>query len=161
FHLDPERFVVTNSLTKAYGLSGIRCGWVLAAPELVEHMWHLHDIHSGTPVFPGEQLSAIAFEKLTQIAQEQKSRLDANRSLLRRFLDSRDDLDCFWPDHGTVVLPRLKKGSVDELCDLLRKDFEVTVVPGRFFECPDRFRIGVGGMTEDVKAALVALGRGL
>ena len=29
FHIDPERFIVTNSLTKAYGLSGLRCGWVL------------------------------------------------------------------------------------------------------------------------------------
>ena len=30
FHIDPERFIVTNSLTKAYGLSGLRCGWILA-----------------------------------------------------------------------------------------------------------------------------------
>ncbi|HET7871181.1 MAG TPA: pyridoxal phosphate-dependent aminotransferase, partial [Terriglobales bacterium] len=34
FHVDPARFVVTNSLTKAYGLSGLRCGWVLAPAEI-------------------------------------------------------------------------------------------------------------------------------
>src|SRR5262249_50080832 len=38
FHLG-EHFLVTSSLTKAYGLSGLRCGWILAAPELCERMW--------------------------------------------------------------------------------------------------------------------------
>src|SRR5262245_52077332 len=42
FHLG-ERFIVTSSLSKAYGLSGLRCGWIVAAPELVERMWHHYD----------------------------------------------------------------------------------------------------------------------
>ena len=52
-------------------------------------------------------------------------------------------------------------GSVDALCELLRRDFETTVVPGRFFEMPDRFRIGVGITTESVRDALRQLGMGL
>ena len=41
FHIDPERFIVTNSLTKAYGLSGLRCGWVLASAGT----YHAHVPH--------------------------------------------------------------------------------------------------------------------
>src|SRR5262249_31581108 len=48
FPTDPERVLVTSSLTKAYGLSGLRCGWILAPKELAERMWRLHDIHCGT-----------------------------------------------------------------------------------------------------------------
>ena len=44
---------------------------------------------------------------------------------------------------------------------MLRNDFDTSVVPGRFFELPDRFRIGIGTSTESVQAALEQLGRGL
>lgn len=161
FHLDPERFLITNSLTKAYGLSGLRCGWVLAPPEVAQRIWHINDVHGSTFTHPGELLSVIAFEKLPQIAGRMKSLLDANRTLLQEFLSSRDDLGYFWPEHGTIVFPRLRQGNVAELCDLLRSRFETSVVPGRFFGCPDRFRIGVGMPTADVKAGLNQLAKGL
>jgi aspartate/methionine/tyrosine aminotransferase len=161
FHLDPERFIITNSLTKAYGLSGLRCGWVLASPELAARMWRIHDVHSATYSYPAELLSVLAFERLPRISLRMKTMLDDNRRLLRQFLEERSDLDYFWPAYGTVVFPRLKTGSVDTLCDLLYTEFETAVVPGRFFECPDRFRIGMGTDTESVSAALRQLGRGL
>ena len=87
--------------------------------------------------------------------------LDTNRALLRDFLRSRDDLDYFWPEYGTVVFPKLKSGSVNELCELLRIEFETTVVPGHFFECPDHFRMGVGMATETVSASLQQLALGM
>jgi aspartate/methionine/tyrosine aminotransferase len=161
FHLDPERFLITNSLTKAYGLSGLRCGWVLAPPEIAQRIWHINDVHGSTFTHPGELLSVIAFDKLTQISARMKSLLDTNRNFLREFLSSRDDLDYYWPEYGTIVFPRLKQGNVKALCDLLRNQFETSVVPGSFFGMPNHFRIGVGSPTEDVRAALQALGKGL
>ena len=85
FHIDPERFIVTNSLTKAYGLSGLRCGWVLAPPDLARRMFRINDLHGATFAHPAELLSVIAFEKLPQIAAQMKSMLDANRAALARF----------------------------------------------------------------------------
>ena len=61
FHLGPN-FVVTSSLTKAYGLSGIRCGWILAQPDLVQRMWQIVDFTYGSPVHPAELLAVIALE---------------------------------------------------------------------------------------------------
>jgi aspartate/methionine/tyrosine aminotransferase len=161
FHIDPERFIVTNSLTKAYGLSGLRCGWVLAAPELARRMFRINDLHGATFAHPAELLSVIALEKLTQIAAHMKSILDANRKLLQDFLSSRDDLDYFWPEYGTIAFPRLKSGSVEDLCRLLREEFETSIVPGHFFEDPERFRLGVGTQTESVTEALQQFSRGL
>jgi aspartate/methionine/tyrosine aminotransferase len=161
FHIDPERFIVTNSLTKAYGLSGLRCGWVLAAPDLARRMFRINDLHGATFAHPAELLSVVAFEKLPQIASHMKRMLEENRGLLREFLVGRDDLDYFWPEYGTVVFPRLKSGDVESFCNILRHDFETTVVPGSFFESPDRLRIGVGTPTESVRESLQQLGRGL
>jgi aspartate/methionine/tyrosine aminotransferase len=161
FHIDPERFIVTDSLTKAYGLSGLRCGWVVAPSQLAERMWRIHDIHAGTNVYPVELMSVSAFLRLDQISALAKSRLDTNRSMLRESLSRHDDLEYFWPAYGTVVFPRLKAGSVDELCKFLRTEFDTTVVPGRFFESPERFRIGVGGDSELVRESLHRLQLGL
>src|SRR4029077_18135846 len=161
FHIDPERFIVTNSLTKAYGLSGLRCGWVLAPPDLARRMFRINDLHGATFAHPAELLSVIAFEKLAQISAHMKSILDANRKLLHDFLRSRNELDYFWPEHGAIVFPRLKSGSVDVLGKLLREEFETSIVPGNFFESSGRFRIGVGIETNCVQEALQQFSRGL
>lgn len=161
FHVDSERFIVTSSLTKAYGLSGLRCGWVLAPPEMTQRMWSLHDIHSGTYPFIAEALSVIALEKLPQIAAKMKAILDENRQLLQDFLKQQEALEYFWPAYGTVVFPRLKQGNVDEFCNVLRREFDASVVPGKFFEMSGHFRVGVGMPTEQVRAALEQLGAAL
>lgn len=143
FHLGPQ-FVTTSSLTKAYGLSGLRCGWVLAEPELARRIWRLNDLFGNIPAHPAERLSVVALAKLDQIASRARSLLEKNRAALKRFLDSRDDIEAVRPNAGTTVAPRLKRGSVEELCALLREKYETSVVPGRFFEMSEHFRIGLG-----------------
>jgi len=108
-----------------------------------------------------ELLSIIALQKLDQIAAKQKAVLDENRRLLREFLESQDQLEYFWPEYGTVVCPRLKKGNAEEFCTRLRREYDLSVVPGSFFESPDRIRIGVGTPTESVRSALAKLAKAL
>lgn len=160
FHLGSQ-FIITNSLTKGYGLSGLRCGWVLAEPELAERMWRLNDLYGATPVHPGELLSVIALDNLDKVAARAKAIVDANRAQLYSFLDARRDLECVRPRFGTVAFPRLRRGSVDELCTLLREKYETSVVPGSFFGMAQHFRIGLGGDTQMTAAGLERLGRAL
>ncbi|MEO8726592.1 MAG: pyridoxal phosphate-dependent aminotransferase, partial [Acidobacteriaceae bacterium] len=161
FHLDPELFVSTNSLTKAYGLGGLRCGWVLASSDLAQRMWRINDLHGSTPAHPGELISVAAFHQLNEIADKQHQLLDTNHALLKAFLDSRNDLDYYWPDFGAIVAPRLKHGDVNDFCDLFRTRFDGTVVPGHFFEMPRHFRIGIGLPTGQIAPALDQLARAL
>src|SRR5258708_31309820 len=67
FHIDPERFVITNSLTKAYGLSGLRCGWVLAPRHIAERIWNINDIHGSTYAPVVETLMAGPLAHVPQI----------------------------------------------------------------------------------------------
>jgi aspartate/methionine/tyrosine aminotransferase len=156
-----DQFIVTSSLTKVYGLSGLRCGWILAEPSLVEKMWQLNDKFGNIPAHMAELASIIALGELPRIAENVRARLDRNRIALWKFLDSREDLEVFKPPFGTIVFPRLKRGSVDRMCDLLRTKYETTVVPGRFFDMPDHFRIGIGGDLEPLEEGLRRLGLAL
>ncbi len=160
FHLGND-FVTTSSLTKAYGLSGLRCGWVLAEAELAERMWRLNDLFGNIPAHPAERLSVIALKNIDRISARARALLEKNRGLLNQFLDSRDDLDAFRPGIGTVVFPRLKRGSVDELCTLLRDKYETSVVPGKFFEMRDHIRIGIGCDSQMLEGGLERLGAAL
>jgi len=161
FHLDPRTFVVTNSLTKAYGLSGIRCGWVLADAELAEQMWHLADVYYGIPAHPAEQLGAIALDNLETVAARAKGILVKNRSVLREFLSSRQDIEYVPNEHATTVFPRLKKGTVEQLDRILREKYETSFVPGRYFSQPGHMRIGIGGEPEMTAEGLRRLAKAL
>jgi aspartate/methionine/tyrosine aminotransferase len=156
FHLGKE-FVVTSSLTKAYGLSGLRCGWIFAEPTLAKKMWLLNDLFASTPVHAGERLSVVAFQQLSEIGANVRALLDRNRALMNQFLDTREDLDVVRSEFGTVMFPRVHWESSEMLCRLLREKYETSVVPGRFFEMPAHFRIGICGPTDVLEAGLVRL----
>ena len=160
FHLGNE-FVVTSSLTKTFGLSGLRCGWIFAEPELATRMWLLNDLYAATPVHIGERLSVLAFQQLQELGERARAVLDRNRQLLNDFLDSREDLEVVRPDFGTILFPRWRGGNADSLCALLRERYETTVVPGRFFEMPEHFRIGITSPTEMVAEGLDRLAKAL
>lgn len=147
-------FIVTSSLTKAYGLSGLRCGWILAPPELAHRMWRLNDLFAASAVHAAERMSVVAFEQLEKFRARSRTLLKVNRALLDQFLDSRNDLECVRPPAGTVAFPRLKHGNAEAFCERLREKFETTVVPGKFFEMPQHFRFGIGGETENLRGGL-------
>ena len=160
FHLG-EEFVVTSSLTKAFGLSGLRCGWILAQPELAKRMWLLNDLFAATPVHAGERLSVVAMQQLEAIAARAKQLLDRNRHTLNEFLDTREDLEVVRPEFGTVMFPRVRHGTSERLCQLLREKYETSVVPGVFFEMPAHFRIGIAGNADLLSEGLKRLGLAL
>jgi aspartate/methionine/tyrosine aminotransferase len=60
-----------------------------------------------------------------------------------------------------VMFPRVRHGSSEELCRLLREKYETSVVPGRFFEMPAHFRIGMAGDTATLEEGLDRLGKAL
>jgi aspartate/methionine/tyrosine aminotransferase len=154
-------FIVTSSLTKVYGLSGLRCGWVLASPDIVKRIWQLNDLFAASPVHSAERMSVMAIDHLDLFRQRAQKLLTANRALLASFLDSRPDLKCFSPPAGSVVFPKLLHGDPQSFFRLLREKYETTVVPGEFFEMPRHFRLGISGETEILHGGLERLSAAL
>lgn len=156
-HLGPE-FVTTNSLTKVYGLSGLRCGWIFAEPLLAERMWRLNDLFGVNQAHPAERLACIAFEHIEEVIGGNPSMLARNRALFNDFVRSCNDITCLPAEHGITAFPRWTDGDTQRLDDLLRERYDTAVVPGRWFEMPEHFRIGFGIPAEDFAEGLSRLG---
>jgi aspartate/methionine/tyrosine aminotransferase len=160
YHLGPQ-FVATGSLTKAYGLSGLRCGWIVAHPRLAESMNRLDDLYGVIPPHAIERLSVIAVKHLDTIAARAKHLMETNRKVFYEFLDRRTDLQSARQKFGTVLFPRLLRGNVDALWTVLLEKYDTKIVPGRFFGAPDHFRIGIGCESETLVEGLNRLGAAL
>jgi aspartate/methionine/tyrosine aminotransferase len=152
-HLGPD-FVCTNSLTKVYGLSGLRCGWILAEAELAERMWRLNDLLGVNQAHPAERLACIAFERIDEVIGDTPAMLARNRALFNDFVRARSDLDCIPAEHGIVAFPRWAGGETERLDALLRERYDAAVVPGRWFEMPENFRVGFGIAADHFEEAL-------
>ena len=159
-HLGPE-FVITNSLTKVYGLSGLRCGWILAEPQLAERMWRLNDLFGVNQAHPAERLACVAFDHIDEIVGDNPAMLERNRSLFNAFIAGREDVDGAPAEHGITAFPRWAGGDTQRLDDHLREHYDAAVVPGRWFETPDHFRVGFGLLPDEFEEALARLASGL
>ncbi|HEU5179652.1 MAG TPA: pyridoxal phosphate-dependent aminotransferase [Candidatus Polarisedimenticolia bacterium] len=150
-----EAFVATNSLTKSYGLSGLRCGWILASPTRAEKMRRLHDLMAATGPMPTEAMGCLAFARLPALAARSRSILEPNRRRIGEFMAEHDDLlEAVVPPRSMTVFPRLKGSRVGEdLLERLRAR-ATSIVPGRFFEEPRHFRIGFGIRPADLEEGL-------
>lgn len=157
-----NQFITTSSLTKSYGLSGLRCGWVLCAPELAEKMRRLNDLFGAVGSMPSDALAVAAFRHLALLEARTRSLLEPNQKLVREFLQAHaEELECVVPAASMIVFPRLKKHADSEpLHDHLRQ-FETSIVPGKFFEEPQHFRLGFAVQPVDVAAGLKNLATAL
>jgi aspartate/methionine/tyrosine aminotransferase len=148
-------FIVTSSLTKVFGLSGLRCGWVLASPALARRMWLLNDLFGAVAAHPAEDVQ-MAFDHLEHfrdraVAPAATARPDA--------FSIPPELECFRPPAGTVVFLK-PLTEIRDLLNLLREKYETTVVPGTFFAAA-AFPDWIGGDTAILKAGLERLSAAL
>ncbi len=161
FHLGP-RFLATSSLTKSYGLSGLRCGWILCAPDLARRLRRTKDLMEAVDSVPSETLAAAAFRQLPRLTERSRGLMEPNLAQIRAFLAEHEEwLDYVLPRRAMKVFPRLKKEEDSEpLHDWLRSR-ETSIVPGRFFDSPRHFRLGFAVEPEDVAQGLRHLSEGL
>lgn len=159
-----REFLVTSSLTKVYGLSGLRSGWILAPKAIARRIWRLKDLFYGSSPHPTERLSVLAFSRLQEIGRESRELIGRNRRITDEFFMRHSELRVIPKSFGTVLFPKLQDGSVKELCEVLREHYQTTVVPGRYFGMPRHFRIGIGCESATLREGLrrldLALGDG-
>lgn len=152
--------VVTSSLTKVYGLGGLRAGWMLGPPDLLHRASRIVDllhVNDPAPVLPFIEAAWEMAHDLRVSGQECAS---AGMELVRSWMASRSDLEWVEPDGGLCAFPRLKSGvSGSALLERAKRDEGLFFVPGRFFEDDRHFRLGVGNGPEIVRHGLPALGR--
>lgn len=156
-----DRLISSCSLTKAYGLDGLRAGWIVASEELISRLRAINDLYGIIMPHPTERLAARALDRIEVIGAWSREFVDANRAAALRFVASEPELSWVEPRHGSVGFVRLQGGEVDRLVGLLEERFDATAPPGRFFGASDHFRLAFGMSREDLDAGFEILRRAL
>ena len=143
-----DRVVVTSGLSKAYGLPGLRIGWIAGPPAFVAAAWARHDYTTIAPGALSDMLArrALAPTHRARILARTRRILDENYPVIERWLDARGSLVTYAPpDAGAIVYVRYQRPvNSTELVTRLRVEKSVLIVPGDHFGMDGYLRIGFG-----------------
>src|SRR6185295_1299374 len=99
--------IVPSSLTKSFGLAGLRCGWAVAPAALVTRMHRVRDLVDVIGSVPSERLSAFAFSQMPVLKTRTRALLTANLTLARRFVTGHPQLSLAEKPRANVMFPKL------------------------------------------------------
>jgi aspartate/methionine/tyrosine aminotransferase len=160
-----DRLICVSGLSKAYGLPGLRIGWLVAPPELVAAAWARHDYTTIGPSGATDHLAALALEPAVRERLLARTRgiLRENYPVLEAWL--REFGDTFsWvpPGAGAICFARYRPAvSGVDLVERVRAAENVLLVPGEHFGMPGYLRFGYGNESGELRHALAAAGAGL
>lgn len=154
-----EGAVVTGSLTKFHGLGGLKIGWIVADEVFLERV---NEVFAYLPVRsgPSEALARRALANADVIAERTREHLRANHDLLRSFVADRDDVSGRVFEDAPFAFLAHESADGDAVVDAAWER-DLLVVPGRFFEDDERFRVSLGGDPGEMAEALAVLGETL
>jgi aspartate/methionine/tyrosine aminotransferase len=154
------RVVVTSGLSKAYGLPGLRIGWAVGPPPLVEALWGVHDYTTIAPGALNDRLARMALERRERLLARTRGIVRSNYAIVRRWLEQRPDaLSHVPPEAGAIVFVRYNHAiNSSTLVERLRDEQSVLVVPGDHFEMDGYLRLGFGSHPALLTGALERIG---
>jgi len=153
-----ERVLITSGLSKAYGLPGLRVGWIVGPAATIASLWSYRDYTTIAPAALSDALARYALEPATRarILGRTRAILNRNFPVIADWLDAQHDLFTYAaPDAGAIVFVRYRHpiGST-EFVSQLRIDKGVLVVPGDHFGMDHYLRLGFGEQPDYLRAGL-------
>jgi len=150
------RVVCVNSLSKAYGLCGLRVGWVVAPQPLAEEVWRRHEYAVISTSLPSVFLGERALAKRDALFARQRELVRDGAELYARWLDEHADLIAAHRSPATALsFPRIAAELPSEqVADALRTRGSVLVIPGAMMGSERHVRLSVGFEPEFLGPAL-------
>lgn len=156
-----ERAIVTSGLSKAYGLPGLRIGWIVGPRDLMASLWSYHDYTTIAPGALSDHLArhALQPDRRQQLIRRARGIIRANYPVVRDWLDAHGEMfDHVPPEAGAIVYVRYHHGiNSTELVTRLRVEKSVLIVPGDHFHMDGYLRIGFGSETTYLRDGLERL----
>jgi hypothetical protein len=153
-----DRVLVTNSLSKAYGLPGLRLGWIVGPADVVSELWGRTDYTTISPATLSDALATIALEPATRarILERTRGIIRANLELLRTWMDEQEGRFRYrLPDAGAICYMRYDADTNStDFAERLRTRKSVLVVPGDHFGMDAYLRIGFGNPEDELREGL-------
>jgi aspartate/methionine/tyrosine aminotransferase len=155
-----ERALVTSGLSKAYGLPGLRIGWVVGPPQVMDALWGVHDYTTIAPGALSDRLARMALARRHRLLARTRGIVRSNYALVRGWLDQRPQaLSHVPPEAGASVFLRYRHAiNSTALVDRLRDEQSVLAVPGDHFDMDGYLRLGFGSHPALLSGALERIG---
>jgi len=158
-----ERAMVVSGLSKAYGLPGLRIGWVLSGSEQADRLWARKDYTTISPSAISEALAtaALAPEPRAALLARTRGILRANWPVMEHWLEGRSDMFRWQsPQAGAIALIEFRHDvDTEALAEMLRVQESCLIQPGSQFGLPRHLRLGIGPPTACLQDGLARLGR--
>jgi aspartate/methionine/tyrosine aminotransferase len=143
-----DKLLITSGLSKAFGLPGLRTGWIVSSPKTIAKLCSYHDYTTLTPTTLSDRLARIVMEPVRREKVLERTRTIVRRNLprLEAWIHSHDDIfDYIPPVAGAITFFRYKLPiSSTALFDRLRKEHSVLITPGDHFGLGRYIRVGYG-----------------
>lgn len=154
-----DRSITLGTLSKAYGLPGLRVGWCLAMPDILENFVRLRDYTTLALSPLVEHVATRAIENGDLLVQPRLAQARHNLELLVSWANSHSEfVSIVRPQGGVSVFMRVHGvADIEDFCRRLNDDYSVLLVPGTSFGQPDFVRLGFGCSTTELTTALSRL----
>ncbi len=157
-----DRVLVTGSLSKAYGLPGLRVGWAVGPEELVAELWGRTDYTTIAPATLSDLLAAVALhpEVRPRVIARTRGIVGANLALIREWADAQGDRFSYRaPDAGAICYLRYNAPvNSTDFAEKLRTEKNLLVVPGDHFGMDGYLRVGFGNPRDELSEGLALIG---
>jgi aspartate/methionine/tyrosine aminotransferase len=157
-----DKVICVNSMSKAYGLAGLRIGWAVAAPEMIEALWRRHEYAVIAASGPSMKLAEIALQpaKRAALLERQKKLSREGHTLLETWVRAQEGR--FSVSQAVATSIAFVQYHFDmpsaELADHLRRKVSVLVAPGGYLGTEHHLRITVGYEPQKIRTALERIG---
>lgn len=154
-----DKVIVTNSMSKAYGLPGLRLGWILTSAEPhTKELWSYSDYTTICPGILSDMLATIALQpKMREkILGRTAGIVKKNWNILREWMDERADIfEYIPPQAAAICFPKHNLPiSSRDLVDRLLREKSLLIIPGEHFGMENYLRIGFGYDSEKLREGL-------
>lgn len=157
-----DKVVCVNSMSKAYGLAGLRIGWAVAAPDVIESLWRRHEYAVIAASGPSMKLAEIALQndKRKMLLNRQQGLSAAGHKILQSWIQAQNGaFSIVKPAATSIAFVRYHFDVPSfELAERIRKRSSVLVAPGAFLGTENHLRMSVGYRPDKLKAALERIG---
>ena len=151
------RAIITSGLSKAYGLPGLRIGWIAGPPALIASLWSYHDYVTIAPGALSDRLARVALapERRARLFERTRGILRRNLPLMEEWLREAGGFHWIKPEAGAIVYVRYDHPiNSTTLVTRLREEKSVLIVPGDHFGMDGYLRLGFGEPPEYNRAGL-------
>jgi aspartate/methionine/tyrosine aminotransferase len=157
-----DRAVVTNGLSKAMAMPGLRLGWLVGPTEDIAKAWHCKDYTSITAGALSEFIACRVLQpaRRAQVLTRSKDILRANLATIARWIDAHSGMLSFIPPQagGMAFVRYAMEVNSTELVKMLLKEKSVFPIPGDAFGLDHYLRIGIGSPAHHLEEGLRRIG---